>query len=138
MITFACPECRREHDWADDWAGDSVDCPACGELITLPRARRDDRDDDRYEDRDRDDRRRRFDDDDYRRDGSRRKITCSRCDFTGRPEVVKEMAENAWLFIVLGIFFWPLLIFGLLMKDTWETCPDCGKRLRKVGSSTFG
>lgn len=154
MITIACPDCGKDHDWPDDWMGDRVDCPSCGKVFTLSRPRsrrrddddRDDRDDRfsrrRYDDEDDRDRRRsiRRDDDrdDYRRDGSRREITCSRCDYVGRPRVSKEMAENAVLFIVLGIFLWPLLIMGILMKDTWEVCPECGQKLRKVGGMTFG
>src|SRR5438105_2460040 len=125
MLTMACPECRREHDWPDDWEGDRVDCPTCGKVITLSRPDRgrrrydDEEEDDRrvssrrnYDDEeDRDSRRiRRRRDDDVRSDGRRREITCPRCDYVGRPDVTKEMAENAWLFIVLGIFFLPLII----------------------------
>jgi hypothetical protein len=161
MLTIACPECRQDHDWPDDWLGDRVDCPSCGKVITLSRPRRDrrddDREDDRDEDRDRVSSRRNYDEDDrdsrrssrrrrdeddrddgYARDGSRLEITCSRCDFHGRPHVRKEMAENAILFIVLGIFFIPLLILGVLMKQAWEVCPECGQKLRKVGGVTFG
>jgi len=78
------------------------------------------------------------DDRDYARDGSRVKITCPRCDYVGRPEVRKEMAENAWLFIIIGVFFLPLLILGVLMKEQWEACPECGKKIRKFGGMTFG
>ena len=67
-----------------------------------------------------------------------RGITCPRCDYVGRPDLKKEMAENAMLFIILGIFFLPLLILGVLMKETWEVCPECRKKLRKVGGTTFG
>jgi len=151
MLTIACPDCRKDHDWPEDWVGDRVDCPSCGKVFTLERPRRsrrdeeDDRDDrrDRYYDEDDRDRRRirRDDDDDdreYARDGSRKRITCPRCDYEGRPRLKKEMAENAVLFIVLGIFFIPLLIMGVLMKETWEVCPECDKKLRKVGGMTFG
>jgi LITAF-like zinc ribbon domain len=164
MLTFACPECRHNHDWPDDWLGERVDCPECGKLITLSRPQRGRSDEDEPERRDpprrhyddpddrgdrddRDDRdlrrsikRRDYDDrdDEYARDGSRREITCPQCDYVGRPNVTKEMAENAWIFIVLGIFFLPLIILGVLMKDTWEVCPECRKRIRKVGGVTFG
>src|SRR4051794_15216677 len=58
MLTFACPECRKHHDWPDDWLGERVDCPECGKLITLsrpePKRREDDDRDDRREPRRRD------------------------------------------------------------------------------------
>jgi DNA-directed RNA polymerase subunit RPC12/RpoP len=156
MLTIECPQCGKDHDWPDDWVGDRVDCPSCGKVFTLERPRRGRRDDDEEDERrvssrrhydDEDDDRgrrrsfRRDEDEDRRgraRDGSRKEITCPRCDYVGRPRLNKEMAENALLFIILGIFFLPLLILGVLMKDTWEVCPECGKKLRKVGGMTFG
>jgi hypothetical protein len=177
MLTIACPECQKRHDWPDDWLGERVNCPECNKLITLSRPergrpwedekeerepprsryrgdeedpdreppRRRSRDDDEEDDRDRRVRRsvrRRDDDDEYDdrfvTDRPRREITCPRCDYVGRPDVTQEMAENFWLFIVLGIFFWPLLILGILMKQKWEVCPDCRHKLRKLGGTTFG
>ncbi len=142
MFTFACPSCRERSEWRDDWDGDRVDCPSCHEPMKLRRPRYDE-DDDRLEIV-----RRRWDEDDEREDDrprSRRRrrdeydeFTCFACDYRGRPRHVKEMAEMAWVLIVIGILFWPLLVLGILMRETWEVCPDCGRRGRKVGGTTFG
>jgi LITAF-like zinc ribbon domain len=149
MITFACPACRGNSDWPDDWLGERVDCPHCGARLELSARRRDDRDDriDRIDRREVVPRRRRERDhvrddfvrDDYREDRPRkREMTCPECGCQDVPDEVKDMSEISWVLIVIGIFFWPLLIIGILMKDTWEVCPECRKRLRKVAGPTLG
>lgn len=164
MLTFACPSCRQSADWPDDWRGETVDCPFCGKCLELTnpepprREYGDDRDHDRRgrrgrDGRDRDDRgrpdrlevvsRRDRDDEGYDRDDRdrsvrRREVRCPSCGCRDVPILSKEMAENAWLFIVLGILFWPLIIVGVLMKETWEVCPECRRKIKKVGSPTFG
>jgi hypothetical protein len=145
MLKCACPSCDHPSEWPDDWGGEKVDCPSCHRPMKLAHPRRG-RDED--EDEGRDERlevtRRRFrdeeDDRDYRDDrpGRRGRIVCMGCDYRGRPEILKVMSETAWVLIVIGLFFWPLIIVGALMRDTWEVCPECGRRIRKVGSSFGG
>lgn len=142
MMTFACPGCRENSEWPDDWVGERVDCPHCGARLELTAQRRRRRDED--EDRDRYSNRReeRDDRDDFRirRDDRprRRAVTCPQCGCHDVPDEVKDMSEMSWVLIVIGIFFLPLLIIGILMKDTWEVCRECRKRLRKVAGPTLG
>jgi hypothetical protein len=81
------------------------------------------------------------DDDRLTRRSRRRSLTCDcpNCDREVSPYERKEIAVEGW--IVLGVLlfvFWPLCFIGLFMKSTFEVCPECGFKIRKVGSMTFG
>ena len=34
--------------------------------------------------------------------------------------------------IVVGIFFWPLILVAILLQESWLTCRECGKKVRQV------
>jgi hypothetical protein len=36
--------------------------------------------------------------------------------------------------LILGIFFWPLIIVAFLVQEKWDVCPECGEKLRQTGT----
>lgn len=55
---------------------------------------------------------------------------CVYCGTTRRPIVKSEVATGGWvLFVVLLFFCFPLCLLGLLVKNHFRTCSDCGIRL---------
>jgi hypothetical protein len=112
-------------------------------------SRRADQDDDRprrVRDDDEDDRPRRARDEDdadvrpvVRRRRWDRTCECPNCGYVGEPFERKEMAQEGWIIlVVLLIVFFPLFFLGLLMKQTYDVCAECGYKIRKVGGITFG
>lgn len=106
-------------------------------------SRRDDRDD--YDDRDRrgsrdrrrdDDRDWRDDDRDWR-DDERRYVVCRNCGWDDLPRRETKISGAGIVLIVIGIFFWPLIIVGIFMREEWDVCRDCGTKMRCRGSK-FG
>ena len=79
------------------------------------------------------------DDDDYddrpsrrssSRRGSRRGFECPYCGYDGSPRTNSHISGAGWaVFIVLLLVFFPLCWIGLLMKDTYRVCGDCGAKL---------
>jgi DNA-directed RNA polymerase subunit M/transcription elongation factor TFIIS len=80
-------------------------------------------------------RRRRDDEDDEDEDGRpRRRFECPECGSTYRPITRSEISQSGWIvFAVLLVFFFPLCFLGLLMKDEYRVCADCGRRLGRTG-----
>jgi hypothetical protein len=78
---------------------------------------------------------------DYRAPRRRRRSAAFECPYCGsreQPELQKETASIGWiLFVVLLLFFFPLCWLGIFMRETWEVCWECGRKVRKVGEATL-
>jgi hypothetical protein len=65
-----------------------------------------------------------------------------RCLFCGervRPVVRGEISQTGWIvFIVVLLFFFPLCWIGLLMKEEYRFCPECGCKLGSTVQTSFG
>jgi hypothetical protein len=101
-----------------------------------PRRRRD------YEDED-DRPRRSHDDDDFRPVRRRRRRSrateCPNCGCEGDTYERKEIPTEGWIImVVLLLTFFPLFFIGLLMKQNYLICGECGFKIRKLDGVTFG
>lgn len=82
------------------------------------RPRDDDDDDDDYEDAPRRRRRRRYGDE------------CPYCGYAGRPVLRDQISAAGWVvFTILLLFCWPLFFIGLLIREQYMACGDCGARI---------
>jgi DNA-directed RNA polymerase subunit RPC12/RpoP len=155
VVHYRCPSCRIPLESKDSEAGRKVQCPTCGQRMEVPwpskKAALADRDDDEpvrprrrgYDDEDDRPRRSRDDDEDYDVRPTRRRLRrtceCPNCGHVGEPYERKEMAQEGWIvLVVLLLVFFPLFFIGLLMKQTYLVCWECGYKIRKVGGVTFG
>jgi predicted RNA-binding Zn-ribbon protein involved in translation (DUF1610 family) len=91
------------------------------------------------DDRDRSRRRpRRWDEDDGQGRFRRRWRTdfepCPRCGCTDYPRQTTRFGTASIVLIIIGIFFWPLIIVAFLVQEKWDVCADCGERLRQTGT----
>jgi hypothetical protein len=72
-------------------------------------------------------------DDDEEEDRPRRRhgYECRFCGSTERPEIRQRISTGGWvLFAVLLVFLcWPLCWIGLLIKEDYSCCYDCGRPL---------
>jgi DNA-directed RNA polymerase subunit RPC12/RpoP len=108
--------------------------------------RRDDDDDPPPRYRDDDDRPRRYrdDDEDHQRPARRlrrreRSCECPNCGSVGDAYERKEIAQEGWIvMVVLLLTFFPLFFLGLLMKQNYLICRECGYKIRKLDGITFG
>jgi DNA-directed RNA polymerase subunit M/transcription elongation factor TFIIS len=151
MIRYTCPSCKTLLESPDHKVGTQVACPTCekrlrvpmpgnGQMQPAPASRKDDYPvlEEIAED-ERDD----VELDRPRRSRPRRKsrFKCRECGSRRRPVEKTEISQTGWiLFIVLLLVFWPLCFIGLMQKETYEVCDDCGARLKpkRGGSSGFG
>jgi transcription elongation factor Elf1 len=64
-----------------------------------------------------------------------------RCPFCGsrdEPRITKKLGGASIALIIVGIFFWPLILIAILLQETWLTCRECGERVRQVdGNYSF-
>jgi Zn-finger nucleic acid-binding protein len=144
-IVVHCPGCKTRLTVGDDRAHDEFECPKCDERIRVwtltgepeaaparaepepeedeypRRSSRRDRDD--YED-DEDDRPRR------RRRRVRRGYGCPYCGSTELPNVGSRISTAGWItFAILLATCWPLFFIGLLIREEYPICYDCGRAL---------
>ncbi len=64
---------------------------------------------------------------------------CPNCGAEDVPVERKEMAQEGLIVLIVLLFvFWPLFWIGLLMKQTFLICRECGFKIRKEGGMTFG
>lgn len=71
-----------------------------------------------------------FDFDDRPRRRRRSRFRCPYCDTPAPPEIRTKVSGGGWVvFVVLLLVFFPLCWVGLLMKDEYRTCYDCGVKL---------
>jgi hypothetical protein len=49
------------------------------------------------------------------------------------------MGTTAWVLVAFGLFFWPLILIGILacQEEKWQ-CPDCGEDLGPRGEDWLG
>lgn len=142
-----CPQCQTRLSVEPKDVGGEVACPGCATIFRAARAdappppnagpsRRGKLErlgsgtanpDDRRDEDDRPSRRR--DDDDYDdRDRRTRRGGCRSC---GCRETVhkSEISTAGWItFAILLAMCGPLCLIGLLMKDEFRACADCGRR----------
>ncbi|HEV3142728.1 MAG TPA: hypothetical protein VGZ47_02470 [Gemmataceae bacterium] len=133
-IPVNCPSCGFEGEAPEGTEGQSVLCPDCRYNIPVPggngrkslsyRVREDDDEDDEPPRRSRRRRRRRSE---FRYGiGS----VCDRCGSDAPPIYRSEISVGGWiLFVVLFFTCLPLCVLGLLIKDDYRVCSDCGARL---------
>lgn len=76
------------------------------------------------------------DDDDYDRPRRRRREgrPCPRCGCTDYPRQVTKFGGASIALLIIGIFFWPLILVAFFIQEKWEACPDCGEKLRQIGT----
>jgi len=131
-IPVNCPSCGFEGEAPEGTEGQTVLCPDCRYNIPVPGGngkksngyRLDDNDDDRPR-RSRRSRRR-------RRSEFRYGIgsVCRRCGSDAPPIYRSEISVGGWiLFVVLLFVFCPISFLGLLMRDEYRVCSDCGVRI---------
>lgn len=73
-----------------------------------------------------------FDDDDERprRRRRRSRFRCPYCDTPAPPDIVTKVSAGGWVvFVVLLFVFFPLCWLGLLMKEEYRVCQDCGVKV---------
>jgi hypothetical protein len=55
---------------------------------------------------------------------------CSGCGHLGEPEHSSRVTTDGWIkFVVLLIFCFPLCWLGLLQRETYMRCPNCGSEM---------
>jgi DNA-directed RNA polymerase subunit M/transcription elongation factor TFIIS len=137
MIRYTCPSCKTLLVSPDHKVGTKVACPTCDERLRVPMpdgetasSSRGRKEADHYP------MLREVEEEEEpkpRRSGRRRKrrFRCHRCHSTDPPIEKTEISQTGWiLFIVLLLVFWPLCFIGLLQKETYLACGDCGARVR--------
>jgi hypothetical protein len=62
---------------------------------------------------------------------------CRECGYCGRLLVRPKMADVDIALTITGIVCWPLIIAGVLLKDDYEVCPDCGADGDKINGPHF-
>jgi hypothetical protein len=63
-----------------------------------------------------------------------RRPECPHCGSSRQPILRSEISQSGWiLFVVLLILCGPLCLLGLLMKEEYRVCADCGLRLGSPG-----
>jgi hypothetical protein len=152
-LVIFCPSCKTRLTLGDDRAGQEIECPSCDQSIRLPAllppppppsappppparsrtASDSDRDSDDYEPAPRRRRRRDDDDDDDDRpvrSRPRRRIGCPNCGSDAVPFIRTRISTAGWIVFALLLiftvcFFW----IGLLIKEQYRVCPECGCEL---------
>lgn len=63
-------------------------------------------------------------------DTSRRGFRCPFCKSEARPEVRSKISTGGWIvFAVMIVACFPLFWIGLLMKEEYRVCADCGSQV---------
>jgi DNA-directed RNA polymerase subunit M/transcription elongation factor TFIIS len=66
----------------------------------------------------------------------RRSFRCPHCGATDPPAVTTAVSTTGWTLFGVGIFvFFPLAFLGLLIRDNWQACVRCGRRIRPMGGA---
>ena len=129
MIAFTCRVCGSRLEVGDDLAGETVECPRCAAELAAPRPAADeprpairgrrwagDVDEDDHDDRPRRVRRRRY--------------PCPHCGSTAVPLVKRRISTTGWIvFAVLLVFTVCFFWVGLLIREDYRVCPECGIEL---------
>ncbi len=151
MILYSCPTCGAKLEAEEHCAGQKHPCPQCEQRLQVPPSRNKtvlgkplDKDNKTVlgkplhdpvvlELAD--------EDDGYRVSRRRRRYSPFECPYCGsreKPELKKETATVGWImFAVLLLFFFPLCWLGIFMRETWEACWECGRKVHKVEDVTL-
>jgi DNA-directed RNA polymerase subunit M/transcription elongation factor TFIIS len=132
MVHFLCPACKTTLHAPDDKAGKKTACPQCGRLIVIPpapiptlaidldaaveqRLRHSRRSERRHDEPDSD----------------HPHFTCPFCKTHEAPIIRQKISTGGWIvfILLLLVFCWPLFWIGLLMKDEYRVCYNCGMKL---------
>ncbi len=55
---------------------------------------------------------------------------CPECGSTAEPYRTWRITPGGWvIFAVFLVFFWPLFWVGLLIRERYERCDDCNRRI---------
>jgi predicted RNA-binding Zn-ribbon protein involved in translation (DUF1610 family) len=61
---------------------------------------------------------------------ARRHFQCPKCGSVNLPEVRNRISAGGWVvFAVMIVVCFPLFWIGLLMKEDYRSCVDCGYKL---------
>jgi transcription elongation factor Elf1 len=129
MIRFDCPGCDRQLQVKPEVAGGRAKCPHCGAVIDVPseevpyvevvpqpkyRPAVAEADDDRER---------------RRRHGVG--FRCPYCNTDTPPLTRSKVSTGGWVtfILLLLLFCWPLCWIGLLIKEEYHVCTDCGMKL---------
>jgi DNA-directed RNA polymerase subunit RPC12/RpoP len=164
VILYRCPSCDQGLAAREEEAGSNLRCPHCGQRLRVPapapnktvpgklddpfnrpvlvepeepeelleaeiieeslprqRTRRRD-DDDEEEDQERRPRRRRS----Y--------PPCPNCGCTDPPRQTTKFGGTSIAMLIIGLFFWPLIIVAFLMQEKWDVCAECGEKFEQTGT----
>jgi hypothetical protein len=79
-----------------------------------------------------------YDDFEYDRPPRRRRRRsyppCPRCGCTAYPRQTTRFGGASITLLVIGIFFWPLIIVALFLQEKWDVCADCGEPFEQTGT----
>jgi DNA-directed RNA polymerase subunit M/transcription elongation factor TFIIS len=148
-IQVNCPSCGKLLRLPDDVSGKQLQCPGCHNQFKMqaqngptkssrmvqsrgrieaeirrsrPSSRVEEFDDDEFDDRP------------VRRRSARRYddggFACPFCGSHDSPYTRSKISTAGWIiFAILLLVFWPLFWIGLLIKENYRVCADCGKTL---------
>lgn len=145
--TVQCPNCHTQLMAPARLAGRQVSCPSCATTLTIPGmsvqapppapappAREPEPEE--YPPPRRRSRAVRTDDDEYdyedspRLPGPRKGFRCPFCGSDSAPRVRKQISQTGWVvFVLLLLFCFPLCFIGLLIKEDYRQCYECGMKL---------
>lgn len=145
--SFKCTACGLNIATPESMAGEYIDCPKCNlslRVPSLPKApppsmfspppntSQQSEDEDVEED----------DDDDYkssrqhrsprprRRLRPRSRFCCPYCGSEEHPLIRSKVSGGGWvIFVIVLLIFFPLCWVGLLMRERYHVCYDCGVRV---------
>src|SRR5262249_16729297 len=119
MIDVACPTCGYTLAVDDHEAGRSVTCPSCQRACAVPAAAREDH---AFPTRGRG------------LEGYRMSAPVSRCSNCGaaeKPIIATRISTAGWVvFALLLLFCLPLFWIGLLIRESYPQCPECGASMQ--------
>lgn len=146
-IAVSCPTCGVRLKAPDDSAGKTVKCPKCSGSMVIPTAApplpppvmipprpayepvdAEPADEPRPSRRSSSGRRQ-YDDDRPPPSGQRR-FRCPYCGSDAFPTTRSKISEAGWVvFVLLLVFCFPLFWIGLLIKESYRECTDCGMKI---------
>ena len=139
---IACPECDKQLQVPEDLLSKHVQCPSCQHTFVAASKDVSERPDEKRsgvsskrsnkgEDamvrpsRDRDD-----EESDADRGGRRSRFRCPFCGSRELPDTRSQISAAGWVgFVVMLLFCFPFFWVGLLIKEEYRVCQECGSKL---------